>query len=158
MHQTERGKSMFRILAILALLAFLGGCATHDVQLYGPVDTSNKTVTVPPGSEGLKGKLKQALANDGWKLVVYRGPSVTEGEVGEKTKIEQYDTFNSRYRLIASSYQFDLCLNFTPAIKYDISFIDNKSGAEVFTINGRGCEPDAVEKFMDALHGKANDA
>ena len=146
---------MLRELPILALLAFLTGCATHNVQLYGPVDTSNKTVTVPPGSKGLKGKLKQALANDGWKLVVYRGPSVTVGEVGERTKIEQYDTFNSRYRLIVSSYQFDLCWNFTSAIKYDISFIDNKSGAEVFTINGRGCEPDAVEKFMDALHGKS---
>jgi len=144
---------MFKKLAIVALLAFLGGCATHNVQLYGPVDISNKTVTVPPGSEGLKGKLKQALANDGWKLVVYRGPSVTEGEIGERTKIEQYDTFNSRYRLVVSSYQNGLCL-ITPAIKYDISFIDNKSGAEVFTINGFGCEPDAVEKFMNALHGK----
>ncbi|RFC33234.1 MAG: hypothetical protein DID92_2727744966 [Candidatus Nitrotoga sp. SPKER] len=145
---------MFKSLVVLTALAALTGCATHNVQLYGPIDNSNKTVTVPPGSEGLKGKLKSALANDGWKLVVYRGPSVTEGEIGEKTKVEQYDTFNSRYRLIASSYQFDLCLNFTPAIKYDISFIDNKSGAEVFTINGRGCEPDAVEKFMNALRGK----
>ncbi len=144
---------MFKKLAIVALLAFLGGCATHNVQHYGPVDTSNKTVTVPPGSDGLKGKLKQALANDGWKLVVYRGPSVTEGEIGERTKIEQYDTFNSRYRLVVSSYQNGLCL-ITPAIKYDISFIDNKSGAEVFTINGFGCESDAVEKFMNALHGK----
>lgn len=146
---------MLRKIASVVLLALLAGCATHNVQLYGPIDTSNKTVTVPPGSEGLKGKLKQALANDGWKLIVYRGPSVTEGEVGEKTKIEHYDTFNSRYRLITSSYQFDLCINgLTPAITYDISFIDNKSGAEVFTINGRGCEPDAVEKFMNALRGK----
>jgi hypothetical protein len=145
---------MFKSLVVFTALAALTGCATHNVQLYGPIDNSNKTVTVPPGSEGLKGKLKSALANDGWKLVVYRGPSVTEGEIGEKTKVEQYDTFNSRYRLIASSYRFDLCLNFTPAIKYDISFIDNKSGAEVFTINGRGCEPDAVEKFMNALRGK----
>lgn len=146
---------MLRKIASVVLLALLAGCATHNVQLYGPIDTSNKTVTVPPGSEGLKGKLKQALANDGWKLIVYRGPSVTEGEIGEKTKIEHYDTFNSRYRLITSSYQFDLCINgLTPAIEYDISFIDNKSGAEVFTINGRGCEPDVVEKFMNALRGK----
>lgn len=145
---------MLRSLSCLVVLIALTGCATHNVQRYGTLDSTNKTVTVPPGSEGLKGKLKQALADDGWKLVVYRGPSVTEGNVGEKTKIEQYDTFNSRYRLIASSYQYDLCLNFTPAIKYDVSFIDNKSGAEIFTINGRGCESGAVEKFMEALHGK----
>jgi len=142
---------MFRKIYTVVLLAFLVGCATHNAQVYGPIDNSNKTVTVPPGSEGLKGKLKQALANYGWKLVVYQGPSVTEGEVGEKTKIEQYDTFNSRYRLFVSSRQLDMCLNFTPWIKYDISFIDNKSGAEVFTIGGIGCEADAVEKFINAL-------
>lgn len=147
-------KLMLRKLATIVLFASLTGCATTNVQLYGTVDSSNKTVTVPSGSEGLKGKLKQALANDGWKLIVYHGPSVTEGEIGEKTKIEQYDTFNSRYRLLVSSYQFDLCLNLTPAIKYDISFIDNKSGVEVFTLSGRSCEPNVVKKFMNALRGK----
>lgn len=152
---------MLRKLAIVAGLTFLAGCATHNAQLYGSVDTSNKTVTVPPGSEGLKGELKQVMVNDDWKLVVYRGPSVSEGNVGETTKIEHYDTFNSRYRLIASSHQIDMCFkNFTPSpwIEYDVSFIDNKSGAEVFTISGRGCEVDAVEEFVNALHGKGDDA
>jgi hypothetical protein len=145
---------MLRKIALVIMLTILSGCATHNAQLYGSIDSSNKTVTVPPGSEGLKGKLKQALVSDGWRLVVYQGPSVTEGTTGEKTKIAQYDTFNSRYRLIASSHQIDLCLNFTPLIKYDLSFIDNKSGTEVFTINGRGCEADAVEKFLSALRGQ----
>ena len=43
---------MFNKIAPLAMLAILTGCATHNVQLYGPIDSSNKTVTVPPGSEG----------------------------------------------------------------------------------------------------------
>lgn len=145
---------MLKQLFVGVLLVFLVGCARHNVQTYSAVDSSNKTVTVPSGSEGLKGKLKQALTKDGWNLVVYRGPSVTEGEVGEKTKIEQHDTFKSRYRLIVSSYQYDLCLNFTPAISYDISFIDNTSGAEVFTISGRGCEPSVVKQFMKAVQSK----
>lgn len=146
---------MRRIFLTLAMVLVFSGCMTHNIQHYGTIDKSSKTVTVPPGAEGLKGRLKQVLADDGWKLVVYRGPSVTAGNVGENTKLEQYDTFNSRYRLIVNSYQYDLCLNFTPAIKYDVSFIDNKSGAEVFTINGRGCEAGAVEKFIDALRGKS---
>ncbi len=139
---------LFPIIAIL-----LGGCASHNVQLYGTVDKSNKTVTVPAGSKGLKGELKKALSQRGWKLAVYRGPSVTEGELGKKTRIEQYDTFNTKYCLIVSSRQYDICFNFTPAITYDISFIDNHSGAEIFTIDGRGCEPDVVKKFINALSG-----
>jgi hypothetical protein len=145
---------MLRKTASVALIALLAGCATQEVQLYEPIDISNKTVMVQPGSEGLKGKLKQALAKDGWKLVVYRGPSITEGEIGEKTKLEHYDTFNARYRLLATSSQLDVCFKgFTPEIQYDISLIDNNSGSEVFTINGRGCEPDVVDKFMNTLRG-----
>ena len=140
-------------IALMCVLVLLGGCASHNIQLYGSVDQSNKTVTVPAGSKGLKGDLKKALSQKGWQLAVYRGPSVTEGEFGKNTKIEQYDTFNTKYRLIVSSRQYDLCLNFTPAITYDISFIDNQSGAEIFTIDGRGCEPDVVKKFENALNG-----
>jgi hypothetical protein len=141
MHQ-EIGGLMLRKTALVALLALLTGCAnTYNTQTYGPIDLSNKTVTVPFGSGGLKGKLKQSLANNGWKLISDKGPSVTEGTMGEKTRIEHYDTFNSRYRLIVSSQQFDLCLlTQSPAINFDVSFIDNKSGAEVFTIGGTGCE------------------
>ena len=145
-------KTTFSILIVLLLF----GCRFHNVQIYGFIDNNNKTVTVPPGSDGLKGKLKEALSQDGWKLFVYRGPSVTEGEIGEKTKVQQYETFNTKYRLVVSSYQVDACiLPPSPEIRYDISFIDNDSGAEVFTINGLSCESDSrvVEKFTNALKG-----
>lgn len=145
---------MRKVLLYCVVIGFLGGCATHNVQLYSAIDSTNKTVTVPPGSEGLKGKLKQAMSQDGWRLVVYAGPAIIEGEVGEKTKIQQYDTFKSRYRLVIASYKYDVCLNFSPAIQYDVSFIDNQSGAEIFTMNGSGCEDDVVENFMNALKGK----
>lgn len=139
------------------LLIFLAtlfvGCASYNVQLYGSVDQTNKTVTVPAGSGGLKGELKKALYQGGWKLVIHRGPSVTEGELGKKTKIEQYDTFNTKYHLIVTSQQVGTCLNFgfPPSIFYDISFIDNDSGTEVFTIDGRGCESTVVKKFENIL-------
>ena len=132
---------------------FMFGCSSHNIQMYGQVDLNNKTVTVPPGSKGLKGELKNYLSKNGWELFVYRGPSVTEGEVGEKTRVQQYDTFKSKYKLIAASRQYDVCFNFSPAIHYDISFINNITGAEIFTIDGRGCESDVVKKFDNAING-----
>lgn len=142
--------------AFIVLLASAAGCAnTYDIQTYEPIDPHEKTVTVPFGSGGLKGALKQALAKDGWKLKVDSGPSVTEGTIGPETRIQQYKTFNSRYRLLVSSRQFDVCLvTQSPAINFDISFIDNKSGAEVFTMGGTGCESILVEKFINVLHEK----
>ncbi|WP_243041697.1 hypothetical protein [Dyella sedimenti] len=143
--------------ALTVALIALAGCASRNVQIYSQIDTSSKTITVPAGAEGLKGKLKQALAQDGWKLVVYAGPSVTKGTVGAATKIAQYDTFNTRYQLTVSSNQFDWCFKgLTPDIVYDISVIDTKSGSEVLTVSGKGCEPDAVEAFVSALHGKGD--
>jgi len=145
---------MSKKLALVAGLLALTGCATKNVQVYSQIDTNDKTVTVPPGSDGLKGKLKQALANDGWKMVVYGGPAVTKGTIGAETNVEQYKTFNSRYQLMVNYNQFDLCLNFTPAINYDISLVDTKSGSEVLTVSGTDCESKAVDAFVGALHGK----
>ena len=151
------GRTMISMrMLLLAALVALSGCATHDTQIYSRIDTSDKTITVPAGGEGLKGELKKALAADGWKMVVYGGPAITQGTIGDKTDLQQYDSFNSRYQLIVSYNQFDVCFKgLSPDINYDISMIDTHSGAEVLTISGKGCEPDAVNQFMDALHGKS---
>lgn len=125
----------------------------HDLKMYGDIDASEKSVTVPLGAKGLKGELKSYLASEGWELAVYRGPSVMEGSLGEQTRIRSYDTFNTRYRLMVASSQYDTCFNLSPAINYEVAFIDNKSGAEVFTINGRGCESGVLQIFKDALNG-----
>ncbi|WP_353220645.1 hypothetical protein [Salinisphaera sp. S4-8] len=144
---------MCKKLAILIAAVMLAGCAAYDVQRYGSVDQTNKTVTVQPGGRGLNGALKQALSNEGWRLVVDRGPSITEGKFGESTRLSNYDTFNTKYRLAVSANQYDICFNLSPRINYDVSFINNQTGAEVITVSGSGCESAVVDKFMGALHG-----
>lgn len=141
-------------LALLTAGLFLFGCASTDVHKYASVDQSEKTITVPPGSGGLLGPIKQELADQGWKAVVYRGPNVTEGSLGEKTRIESYSTFNSRYRLLLRDQRVDYCVPVGgPMYRFDISVIDNKSGSELLTMSGRGCETTIVDKFKDALKG-----
>jgi hypothetical protein len=136
---------------VIVIALFLSGCMYHNVQNYSFIDLSQKTVTVPSGAKGLKGELKKVLAEEGWQLSVDRGPSVVEGEFGSNTKLESYDTFNTRYRLYVYYHQYDICFNLDPAISYEISFIDNKTGSEVFTIEGNGCEGGAVDEFKNAL-------
>jgi hypothetical protein len=135
--------------AIGALL--LAACAT-DVQRYSDIDQSNKTVTVPAGGAGLTGKIKSGLTQAGWQMVVYRGPEVTRGTVGEEVRLARGNTFNSRYNLIVEQRRVDLCLNLEPEILYDISLIDNRSGAEVITMSGRGCESRVANTFLDQLN------
>lgn len=142
-----------KMVGIVALVCLTGCIRPPIIQSYGAIDLSQKSVTVPPGSNGLKGKLKQFLVAEGWRLSIDKGPSVVEGDLGSKTKLESYDTFNTRYRLHVVSRQYDTCIRGGPAITFDISFIDNKAGSEVFTLSGESCEDMVVEKFKEAITG-----
>jgi hypothetical protein len=143
-----------RMVGVAALVYLTGCIRPPSIQSYGTIDQSQKSVTVPPGSNGLKGKLKQFLVAEGWRLSIDKGPSVVEGDLGSKTKLESYDTFNTRYRLHVVSRQYDTCIpRGGPAITFDISFIDNKAGSEVFTLSGESCEDMVVEKFKEAITG-----
>lgn len=140
--------------ATLLVVLSLAGCMSYDIRRYGSIDPQERSVTVPPGSLLLTGALKDVLQAEGWRLVIDRGPTVTEGTVGDSTRLQSYGTFNTRYRLLTSSVRYDLCLNGSPAIHYDVAFIDNRSGSEVFTLSGRGCQSIVAERFRSALRGR----
>ena len=146
---------MRTIIALSALL-ILSGCASSNIQTYSSIDQRAKTITVPPGSGGLKGDLKKELSAQGWKMSVYSGPEVLEGTSGSNTRLQRYNTFNTRYSLLVQSRQYDLCFNFSPAINYELALIDNKSGSEVLTMDGRDCQNNVVQKFISVLEGQSN--
>ena len=140
------------------LCILLASCASGNVQTYSKVDSGEKTVTVPAGSKGLKGVLKAYLSKSGWKMSVYQGPTVTRGgrdpDDGSEVS-KQYNTFNTRYTLQLSTSRAELfCKNEFSEISYDLSFIDNHTGMEVFTLDGKSCDSydDVVKKFAAALH------
>lgn len=137
---------------IIFLSIILCSCVTQNVQKYGSVDNTVKTITVPPGSEGLKGKIKNYLSSNGWKMVVTRGPTVVEGKAGQDVDLKEYDTFNTRYLLKIEASVVDLCFSFEKLYNYDLSMIDNKTGEEIFTMSGNACESDIVEKFATTLN------
>lgn len=128
---------------------------SYNVREYQSLDPSAKTITVPAGGGGLIGALKGELTKNGWKQAIYRGPRVTAGTTGKDTRLEEYDTFNTRYNLLVNYNQFDKCFPaFDPAYYYDISIIDNNNGQEVMTLSGRGCEHAIVGSFRDWLTSK----
>lgn len=143
-------------LLILTLLLQLVGCTQFHIntQKYSSFDVRDKSITVPAGSEGLRGKVKQILSDNGWKLMVDKGPNVLEGKLSESVKLESYGTFNTRYRILIKSNQIDSCIGIplSPLLKFDISIIDNKTGSEVMTMSGLDCEPEVVDKFRKAIN------
>lgn len=143
-----------RYLIALTAVLFLSACASSKVHTYSEIDQRNKTVTVPAGSGGLKGDIKRALSERGWKMSVYSGPEVLEGKSGDITRLQRYNTFNTRYLLLVTSRQYDICFNLSPAVNYELSLIDNKSGSEVITMDGRDCQSNIVQTFMQAIDSK----
>jgi hypothetical protein len=151
-----------RILSAIALMVVLTGCETSQVsqRQYEAVDAADRTMTVPPGSVHLLGAIKDALSQPGWKMSVDRGPDLTTGTVGEKTKLATGNTFLTPYRLVIRARDFatDACAYLksgeaNPVVVYDLSVIDNKDGHEVLTQNGKGCVSDVAGQFVDRLNG-----
>jgi hypothetical protein len=142
-----------KIITILfLLLALLSGCSSHNIENFNNLDLSDKKMTVPQGGGGLVGAIKSALKNEGWDLAVYSGPKVTEGSLGERTRLKQYQTFNTRYTIFIDYEQFDWRFpDFEPMYHYDISLVDNRKGEEVMTMSGSAARSAIVKKFLEAL-------
>jgi hypothetical protein len=147
---------MKKVMTALACI-LLSSCANTNVQTYSRVNAGEKTVTVPAGSKGLKGVLKAYLSKNGWKMSVYQGPTVTQGsrDPSDGSQVsKKYDTFNTRYTLQLSTSRAELlCMNESSEISYELSFVDNHTGMDVFTLDGKSCDSydDVVEKFGAAL-------
>ncbi len=105
---------------------------------------------MPPGG-GLAAELKDILRGQGWTLVVDQGPDVIEGQTSGSVKLKSYNTFNSRYRLLLRAVEFDTCLSFGPALRYNLSLIDNKTGQEVMVMGGSACQNQIKAKFAEFL-------
>ncbi len=87
-------------------------------------------------------------------MYVYSGPSVTEGTIGQRTRLSNYKTFKSRYYLYVAYRYYDICvMPYSRYGDYEIVMVDNKNGAEIFTIAGKGCFKDAVESFEKQIKG-----
>ena len=136
-------------IIFLAIVMVLSGCASYNLDTFGYIKRNEKTVRVPAGSFGLLGELKKVLKKRGWKKKVYGGAEITEKK---SNKILKYESFNSKYSLYVKSNSYDVCFNFSDALYYDISLINNKTGSEVLTLSGNGCEYTIVEKFDGALN------
>ena len=140
---------------LFTVIAILAGCASSDVQLSEPIDQTDKTITLPPGSRLLLGPIKQSLKSSGWKIAVDRGPVRMVGAVGAQTDLETGITFKTRYRLVLNQRQTDFCLaSGLPLVIYDLSLIDNRTGEEVMTASGRDCVDLAARWFSSAVNSE----
>jgi len=146
---------MFKAFAAMVPL-LLVGCLSYNVEPYGKFDLSKKTMTVSRGGDGLLGTIKRALRKDGWKLSVDRGPRTSEATVTtDGSKVEEFDTFHTKYRISVDDRWVDLSLSGDGIYRYDISIVDNDTGEEILTMHGRGSESTIAERLIQAIKDNA---
>ena len=155
MRTTGEGKISYKVLLLLTAIGLvISGCAYNKPHIFQPVDNSEKSMTLPPGSSGALFDIKTYLKKNEWVTKIYRGPTRTQGTVGKNTDIQTYDTFMTRYTLFYGSSKVSHCLDFSPYVRFDLSVVDNKSGEEVYTVNGEDCEDIVIGKFRDWIEGR----
>ncbi|QLA20602.1 hypothetical protein [Desulfolutivibrio sulfoxidireducens] len=144
---------MARFAAVIVFLMVITGCASMKVRQNGAIDPNEKTINVPPGG-GFAGKVKDALTGRGWKTFVATDLSQSRALGGDVESVQVSRNNRGRYTLFVNSSVYDLCLDGTDAVSYDISIVDSKEGIEIFTASGRGCENAVIKKLIEKSEGK----
>jgi hypothetical protein len=128
-------KNTLKHFVAFTLFAILSSCATAPTaRQYGPIDLSEKTITIPPGGDRLIGLLKERLYREGWDVSVLARESV----ITDKTSLQEisYDKYNTRFLLLLD---YDFGFVWIPGdsiARFDFSLIDLKAKKEVFTYSG----------------------
>lgn len=120
------------MLAIIPFI-FCSCLTTHDVAVLAKVDPGNKTITMQTGSDPYLMGLKKTLIEEGWKIEVFKGATVTT--TVDNKEIES-DSYNTNYVLETRyNYAKDIVLGHV-LHSYRISIIDVESRSEILLMNG----------------------
>lgn len=139
--------------ALICFVLLTGGCMHHNVQNLTADRFTERSITVPQGSIGLLGPIKEEFRARGWTQRTGAGPTITR--LINDRALETFDTHNTRYKLVVVDNQYDHCLDLDRATNYEILIVDAQSGEEVLSISGRGCQSKAVRRFREALRQRS---
>ncbi len=136
----------FFFSVILVFLLF--GCAKHSSSYLKQIDNTTKTINASTSNKHLFKDIKSIFRNNGWKVMVLDDKQFeTIGSIGLDTNLETKIKNLGKYRLVIEQRQIDLCLDFDPVIRYDISIVENETGEEVFLSEGQDCSKKIAEKL-----------
>ncbi len=136
----------FFFSVILVFLLF--GCAKHSSSYLKQIDNTTKTINVSTSNKHLFKDIKSIFRNNGWKVMVLDDKQFeTIGSIGLDTNLETKIKNLGKYRIVIEQRQIDLCLDFDPVIRYDISIVENETGEEVFLSEGQDCSKKIAEKL-----------
>ncbi len=149
----EHKMKFSKVFLFVSIAILLAACSNYKMSIITPLDRSDKTITIQAGAAGLKGKIKDTLRQEGWKIRTDAGPTKTTGAVGGDVDLQTSTTFRTRYRMAIDSRRIDTCIPSGPLYVFEMAVIDNDTGDEILTMDGRECEDRIVEDFLGWLRG-----
>jgi len=135
-------------LFLIFLIPIFVSCLSNDHIQFSQVDQNEKTVSIPPGSDGVLIKIKKYLIEAGWEIFVYSGPEKLE-QISD-TEFMKFQDFNSRYTLLVYAVpEYSKLPN--SEYHYEISMIDNRQGKEVFSMYGFASQERIIYTFCELI-------
>ena len=139
---------MKRFFFLTLLVFLLYGCAKHSSSYLKQIDNSTKTINVSTSNKYLFKDIKSIFRNNGWKVMVLDDKQFeTLGSIGVETNLETKTKNLGKYRVVIEQRSVDICFDFDPYLRYNISIVENETGEEVFLSEGQDCAKKIAEKL-----------
>lgn len=127
---------------IVFLALMLAGCTTYhqEISSYYKIDTTAKTVAIDSAiMTDIHQDFKQALKDAGFRVY-------NKDEVGHATRYELLDDINKDDAVRCGLWE--------DGYTYEIVFRDNLKKAEVFSMEGKGCQENILRDFTALVNNR----
>lgn len=145
------GKTMFRIIAILSLFLMT---ACNSVYVKPNSLDPNHKIFVPRGGYSMKRSVKQTMDMRGYNVFVGRLTETTESSDFdiEKYEIPSDAKYSVRVQERSEIFRPIWCMfNGFWWWNFNVSIVEQKTGTEILSWRGRGCQNSSLRKLNDLL-------
>jgi len=140
---------------IFVLFLLLTGCNSVYMK-QGTLDTT-KTVYAVRGGYGMKRSIKEAMEKRGYNVIVGRASKMTDvvdvDTFYDDSKSEKYINAEYVVKVVERNELFmPWCIfNGFWWWRFNVSVADQKTGKEILSWRGRGCQNSSIRKLNDIL-------
>jgi hypothetical protein len=141
-------------LCLAAFAVLLFSCSPHyhsERFAYLTPPPDGKNIVLRGDASDFAALLEAALRAKGWNTLESEKPDPGTGSTIQEGSGSLSETIEVPYTLEVTSTSQGKCLSWDDFVEYQIQVIDNRTGKQLFSMEGQQCDSEAVHRFMSLM-------